>query len=183
MAIFPMSLTPQVTRRLLAALIWLAATAVTQAQIVQNGSFESDYTGWVGTGHQGIAQNDPNHPATEGTKVVVLNVNDQNSNATLSQTFATAPGQRYELAFDYGSVGPISDQRLEVTLEGNGILLDTLILIAAPNQQPFYVPQHISFIANSANTKLTFADASFTYVIIDSMLDNIRVTPLNANAP
>src|SRR2546421_8619577 len=84
--------------RLFFALIWLAAAAAAHAQIIQNGSFESDYTGWTGTGHQGIAQNDPNHPATEGTKVVVLNVNDQNSNATLSQTFATTPGQRYELA-------------------------------------------------------------------------------------
>jgi len=174
---------PQLSRRLLVALIGLVATTAAHAQIIQNGSFESDYSGWVGTGHQGIAQNDPNHPATDGTKVVVLNVNDQNSNATLSQTFVTTPGQRYELAFDYGCVGPISDQRLEVTLEGNGILLDTLILIAGPSQQPFYVPQHISFVANSANTKLTFSDASFTYVIIDSMLDNIRVNPLNANAP
>ena len=168
---------------LAAALFSLAGAALCPAQIIQNGSFENDYTGWTASGHQGIALNDANHPATDGVKVVVLNPNDQNGNAVLSQTFATTPGQRYELAFDYGVVGPISDQRLQVTLEGNGILFDDTILIAAPVPQPFYVPQHITFIANSASTKLTFADASYTYVVIDSMLDNVRVTAVNPGAP
>ncbi|HJT79727.1 MAG TPA: DUF642 domain-containing protein [Chthoniobacterales bacterium] len=167
----------------LAALCLALVTAASVHGQIQNGSFENDYSGWTASGHQGIAQNDPNHPATAGSKVVVLNANDQSTNAILSQTFSTTPGQRYELSFDYGCVGPISDQRLQVILEGSGILYDQVIEISAPYTQPFYVPQHITFTANSANTKLTFLDAAYTYVVLDSMLDNVQVTAVSANAP
>src|SRR3954470_543985 len=177
-----MHVPPRAALRAFAAALFLCAAAA-HAQILQNGSFENDYSGWTASGHQGIATNDPNHPATDGTKVVVLNPNDQNTNALLSQTFPTVPGQRYELSFDYGCVGPISDQHLEVMLEGNGVLLDNTIIISGPYPQPFYVPQHITFIANSLSTKLTFLDGSYTYVFLDSMLDNIQVNPVSANAP
>jgi hypothetical protein len=179
-----MQLAPRCPRRLCILAVFFFLWGVSaHGQIIQNGSFENDYTGWTASGHQGIAQNDPNHPATDGVKVIVFNPNDQNSNALLSQTFTTTPGQRYELAFDYGCVGPISDQRLEVTLEGNGILFDDVIAIAGPDTHVFYVPQHITFVANSTSTKLTFFDASYTYVVLDSMLDNVSVNPVDANAP
>src|SRR5690242_16522354 len=81
-----------------AGLLFSATDA--RSQIIQNGSFENDYTGWTASGNQGIVASDPNHPASNGVKVVVLNPNDQLPTAVLSQTFATTPGQRYELAFD-----------------------------------------------------------------------------------
>src|SRR5689334_10860532 len=110
MGVSAMHVAPRASIRIVVAALSLIAAAA-QAQIITNGSFENDYTGWTASGHQGIATNDANHPATDGSKVNALNVNDQNSNATLSQTFPTTPGQRYDLAFDYGCVGPISDQR------------------------------------------------------------------------
>jgi hypothetical protein len=178
--VFP---SPRLSHVLFALAIILVASA-THGQILQNGSFENDYASWAATGHQAIVANDPNHPATDGSKVVVFNINDQITNALLSQTLATTPGQRYDLAFDYGVVGSVTDQRLEVTLDGNGNLLDQTVVIASPGtKQPFYVPQHIAFTANSPNTKLTFFDASYAYVAIDSMLDNVRVTAVDPNAP
>jgi Ig-like domain-containing protein/uncharacterized protein DUF642 len=167
----------------LACAIVLCATLPATAQIIQNGSFESNYNNWTATGHQGIATSDPGHPASDGNKVVVLNPNDQSTSAVLSQNFATSPGQRYGLTFDYGTVNAVADQRVQVTIEGNGTLYDQRITISAPDSGAFYVPQHISFIANSASTKLTVADASFTYVVIDSLLDNIQVVAEPALAP
>ena len=183
MGLSHMHFAPRPPGRFAAFCLTVLAAASVHGQIISNGSFENDYTGWTASGHQGIAQNDPNRPATAGFKVVVFNNNDQFTNAVLSQTFPTTSGQRYELSFDYGCVGPISDQRLQVILEGNGVLLDKTIEIAAPVTQPFYVPQHITFVANSTNTKVTFLDAGYTYVFIDSLLDNVQVVAVNANAP
>src|SRR3954469_5340720 len=154
-----------------------------QGQIVKNGSFESGYNFWTASGHNVIATSDPNHPATDGSSVVVLNIGDEGPGSVLSQTFTTKVGQRYELSFDYGCGGPITDQRLEVALEGNGVLFDQVILIAGIDTHPLYMPQRINFVANSTSTKLTFTDASYTYVILDSMLDNVAVTAINASAP
>src|SRR6185503_13070550 len=136
---------------------------------------------------QGIATNDPNHPASQGSKVVVLNLNNlppQGSvRALLSQTVVTIPGQRYGLAFDVGTVNAIVDQRVRVRLEGSGVLLDQVITFAGPTTGAFYIPQHVSFVANSTNTKLTFTDESFTPMVVDSLLDNIQITAESPDLP
>ena len=154
---------------------------------VTNGSFESNYAGWtVVTGSQTIATSDPGHPASAGIKAVVFNPDSggsPNHDGVLSQTFATTPGQRYGLHFDVGTVGAITDQRLRVRLQGSGILLDQIVAVAPVVITPTYFPQHWSFVANSASTTLTFEDVSFTPVIIDMLLDNVRVIPENAQAP
>src|SRR6185369_9510712 len=90
------------------------------AQIVQNGSFENNYNLWTASGHQVIANNDPAHPPSDGTHVVVFNNNDAFANASLSQTFTTVANQRYRLAIDVGTVGEEADQRLQIQLTGNG---------------------------------------------------------------
>ena len=153
---------------------------------VTNGSFESNYAGWTATGDQLIATSDPGHPASHGTKAVVFNpdsIGAPSHDGVLSQTFATTPGQRYGLAFDLGTVGAITDQRVRVRLQGSGILLDQIIAVAPVQVTPTYFPQHWSFVANSASTTLTIEDVSFTPLIIDMLLDNVRVTPQNAQAP
>src|ERR1700692_4635901 len=122
------------------ALVALSATLALGQ--IQNGSFENDYANWTASGHQAIATNDPSHPASNGSKVVVFNPNDMFANAVLSQTFATTPGQRYGLALDLGTVGAIADQRLEVSLTGNGTLLDQVVTVSSPDAGAFYVPQH-----------------------------------------
>ena len=171
-------------RPVFATLAWLLLSAtLAQGQIIQNGSFEDGYTGWTATGRQGIATSDPNRPPTDGSRVDVLHPEDLSTNAALSQTFNTTPGQRYDLAFDFGAVGSISDQLLEVRLDGDGVLDDEVVTIAALDTNPFYVPQHVYFTANSVQTKLTFFDASYTYVFIAALLDNVRVTTVDPQAP
>jgi hypothetical protein len=164
------------------ALILLTA-ALSFGQILQNGSFETDYTGWIESDNQSIATNDSSHPASEGSKVDVFSPGNTLANAVLFQNFATTPGQRYGLAFDLGTVGAIADQRMEVILDGNGNLLDQILVVAGPDAGPFYIPQHITFVANSANTKLTFKDASITYYVIDLLLDHVEITPEDAQWP
>src|SRR5712692_7110267 len=140
----------------LGAVLILLTSALSFGQILQNGSFETDYTGWTESGNQSIATNDSSHPASDGSKVDVFSPGNTLPDVVLLQNFATTPGQRYGLAFDLGTVGAIADQRMEVILDGNGNLLDQILVVAGPDAGPFYIPQHISFVANSVNTKLTF---------------------------
>jgi len=157
------------------------------AQIVQNGSFENNYNLWTASGHQVIANNDPAHPPSDGTHVVVFNNNDAFANASLSQTFTTVANQRYRLAIDVGTVGEEADQRLQIQLTGNGPgggpIYSNIVTIAGLDANAFYVPQYITFVANSTSTTLTLQDASITYYVVDMLIDNIQVTPEPANAP
>jgi hypothetical protein len=156
---------------------------VTTGAGLTNGSFENDSTGWTATGHQSIATGDPTRPASHGTKAVVLNPNDQVPDAVLSQTFLTTPGQRYSLAFDLGTVERIADQRIRVRVRGSATLLEQLLVVAGANAGPFYIPHQLAFVADSSSATLTFIDESFSYVAIDALLDNVRVTAESAQAP
>lgn len=147
-----------------------------------NGSFENDYGSWTASGHQVIQVAHPSHAASDGSKVVVFNANNE-PGGVLSQTFATTPGQRYGLTFDVGTVGAIADQRMRVTAEGTGFLLDQTLVFAGPTAGPFYIPQHLTFVAESPSTTLTFEDVSFSYFVIDSLLDNVGITPESAQLP
>ena len=164
----------------------VVATTLSYAQLpglLQNGSFESGLTSWTATGHLTLAQGDPSHPASEGANAVVFNAGNSTPTGIVAQTFATSPGQRYGLTFDLGTVGAVSDQRMRVTVEGTGFLVDQTIVFAGIDSGPFYIPQHISFVANSTSTKTSFSDASLSYDTIDALLDNVRVVEENAQAP
>ena len=116
--------------------------------------------------------------------MLVFNANDEpSSGASLSQTFATKVGQRYALAFDFGTVGAVADQVLRVTIAGNGVLFDKTLRVAGLNRDPFYVPHRVSFVANSPNTILTFTEWSYTYVVIDALLDNVRIVEESSRLP
>ena len=101
-----------------AGVILHANLAFGQSSILLNGSFENNFASWTATGNQVIATNDPSHPASQGSKVVVLNPNTTLATAVLSQTFATTAGQRYALAFDVGRMGGVIDGRLRVQVQG-----------------------------------------------------------------
>jgi hypothetical protein len=149
-----------------------------------NGSFEAGLAGWLVEGHIVLTTRDPVHPAAEGGAVVVFNANDEpSSGASLRQTFATKVGQRYALDFDFGTVGAVADQVLRVTVEGNGVLSDRMLRVAGLNGDPFYVPHRVNFVANSPSTVLTFTDQSYTYVVIDGLLDNVRIVEESPRLP
>jgi hypothetical protein len=149
-----------------------------------NGSFEDGLEGWIVQGNIGVRTSDPVRPAPDGTTVVMFNGGDESSfGASLAQTFETTVGQRYGLAFDYGTVGAVADQLLQVTVSGDGVLLDRTVRVAGLNDEPFYVPQRLSFVANATSTTLTFTERSYTYVVIDGLLDNVRITKESSDLP
>ena len=167
--------------------VHLLFAAAASAQIVVNGSFENDYAGWTPSGDQAIFTSDPSYPPTDGSKVLVLNPLNQplqgDTRSTLTQTVQTTPNQRYALSFDYGIVKGILDQRLRVTLEGSGILLDRVVTIIPPFSGPFYIHERMTFVANSSTTKLTFRDQSFSSAVVDSLLDNIEIVTEDSGLP
>ena len=62
-------------------------------------------------------------------------------------------------------------------------MLDQILEFGAPGTGPFYIPHHISFVANSASTTLRFEDRSISRLLADSLLDDVRVTTESADAP
>ena len=99
----------------------------------------------------------------------------------LTQSFATTPGQLYAVHFDYGVYSPVSqrEQRLQVTIQGNAVLVSQLIAQSAFSSEVQYLTRNYSFVADSPTTSLTFRDVSLTSDSVDSYLDHVRlISPL-----
>ncbi len=146
-----------------------------------NGSFESGFTGWTTIGNQSIQSAAP-FVATDGTKLVGFNGGNTTPNAVLSQTFATTPGQSYTLAFDAGVLFyTSSSQVMNVTLNGSANLLARTLTLTGSGSGPIrWLPQNFTFTADSGSTTLTFRDQSTSTSAIDLILDNVRITAVQA---
>jgi lysophospholipase L1-like esterase len=150
-----------------------------------NGSFESGFNGWTVGGSLFIESASP-YVATDGVKLVGFNGGNATPNAVLSQSFGTAVGGTYTLAFDAGALNyNTSPQTMLVTVTGTGSLLSQTIVITGPgNGGNYWLPQSFTFVANSAVSTLTFRDQSSATVGVDMLLDNVRISgppavPLN----
>jgi len=150
---------------------------VTGSQLLTNGSFESDFTGWTRSGNQAI-QSAGAYAATDGTRLVVFNAGNSAPNGVISQTFATTAGVSYSLTFDAGVLAyTTSEQRLQVSVNGTGPRLSQVVSLTGPgNGGTRWVRQNFSFTADSATTTLTFRDQSASTHSLDLLLDNVRVT-------
>ena len=146
-------------------------------QLIVNGSFESDYTGWTRAGNHLIQSAAPYTP-TNGSKLLAFNAGQLSPNGVVSQSFATEPGATYQLNFDMGAFGyNTNTQRLQLGVDGSSPLLaQTLSLAGIGNGKTRWVAQSFSFVANSSKTTLAFRDVSTTGNVIDLVLDNVRVT-------
>jgi len=161
---------------------WDPSVAPGTVQSLNNGSFESDFSGWTGSGNRFIESLSP----TDGTKIVSFNgtsANDSVPNGILSQTFPTIPGTTYTLAFDMGTAGSASlEQKLEVTVVGTGSLLSQVISsTSAGGGTTRWAAKTYTFTANGATTTLTFRDISAVTDRVDMLLDNVRITTPNPN--
>ncbi|MEO5714730.1 MAG: DUF642 domain-containing protein, partial [Luteolibacter sp.] len=158
-------------------LIAAGANALFATNAQANGSFESDFAGWTSTGNMLIKSAAP-YAATNGSKLVAFATAQSTPNGVLSQSFATTPGQTYQLAFDAGVFGEIVQQRLQVSVTGtSSVLSQTLTLTGPGGNNTNWLPQSFAFTANSAATTLTFTDVSTTSINADLVLDNVRLTP------
>lgn len=149
--------------------------------VVSNGSFESDFSGWTGSGNRFIQQGSQFNPPN-GAKVVSFNEGNLPPDGVLSQRCPTVPGTSYTLELNVGTVGPTAaEQRLEITVEGTGILLSQIVSKAHPGgSTPQWVLKSYSFVANSGLTTLTFRDVSAVTYELDLLLDNVRFNANNA---
>src|SRR3954454_12577738 len=126
-----------------------SATAVLQvvaAGALMNGSFENDYTGWTASGNQVVVG--PPYPATDGSKLVVFNSQNNTPNAVLSQQFATNGGQGYTLTFDMGVTAWQSNlqERLQVVVQGNTQRLSQAVSVFAQGTGTWFTPQTLTFV-------------------------------------
>jgi lysophospholipase L1-like esterase len=146
-------------------------------QLLVNGSFESNYTGWTPSGNTRTDSGAFLAP-TNGTIVATFNAANSTPNGTLAQTFPTVPGTTYTLEFDAGNFSYNNNpQTLQVTVDGTSNLLTQVVNITGlGNGITRWAAQSFTFVANSNSTTLTFRDQSTTTAGLDLLLDNVRVT-------
>lgn len=143
-----------------------------------NGSFEEDYQGWTASGNHEIGKPSFYLP-TDGGKLLAFNSGGRPPNGTLSQTFATTPGQPYQLSFEMGAIAyNTAEQRLKVEVTGNTPLVSqSHTVTGAGSGITRWITKTINFTADSTATTLTFRDQSGPSDVLDLLLDNIRIAP------
>ncbi|MCA9062796.1 MAG: DUF4347 domain-containing protein, partial [Planctomycetaceae bacterium] len=141
------------------------------ANLVTNGSFESDLTGWTATGSVGAGTS---QSPTDGTKQVLFNSGGQPNDGVLSQDITTVIGQTYTVLFDYAAYGAATAQTLRFEVEGASSLINqTLVSVgASPTDHRTYA---FTFVADSTTTTLRFSDEGSNAASTDIDLDNVRM--------
>jgi hypothetical protein len=106
-----------------------------------------------------------------------FNGGQRTPNGVLSQSFSTSPGTTYNLTFDLGAFSMVNhnDQRMQVTVTGNGVLVSQTLIATAPGNGASYTTRNVSFVANSSASTLTFRDVSTTTENVDLLLDHVRL--------
>ena len=107
------------------------------SQLIVNGGFESNFTGWMSTGNQGVQSAAPYTP-TEGSQLVAFNAVNRLPDGVLAQSFATVVGQTYTLEFDAGVLAYNSNpQAMQVNVTGiSNTLSKEISVTAAPTGIP-----------------------------------------------
>jgi hypothetical protein len=140
---------------------------------VVNGSFEQDYLGWNRSGNQDVITGVASH----GVRAARFNGGQKAPNAVLTQSVSTIAGRSYTLSFAYGVYSPVSQrqQRLQLTVQGQKVIVSQLIIQSAFGSNVQYATKVFSFTADSAVTTLSFRDASLITDSVDSFIDNVQV--------
>ena len=151
-------------------------SAPVNLELLVNGSFESDFTGWSKTGNLAIESNAP-YFATDGTKLVGFSGGNSAPNGTLSQTITTVAGSTCTLTFDAGALAyNTSQQKIKVVVTGSGTLLtQTITITGTGNGNNNWSPRSFNFVANSSSSTVTFTDVSTSTLAIDLLLDHVSV--------
>jgi lysophospholipase L1-like esterase len=155
-----------------------ATLSVISVATLVNGSFESALDGWTVTGNVQSRTNGAPYSATDGTKIAAFNTSNTTPNGTLSQSFTTAPGATYTLAFDVGVLAYNTlSQQFQVTCTGTSNVLTRNVTVLGPgNGTTRWTPQSFTFTADSSSTVLTFRDISSATNALDLLLDNVRLS-------
>ncbi|MES2657778.1 MAG: Ig-like domain-containing protein [Verrucomicrobiota bacterium] len=148
-----------------------------------NGSFESGEAGWTMTGNRVVYDSDGTFVAFDGTKMAIFNAGNSMPDAVTSQTFATSPGQTYQLAFNLGILANNgAEQKMQVTVTGAATLISQPESLFGNSQaNTVWSAKSYTFTADSATTTLTFTDISPTTSGADLLLDNVSISIPAAN--
>ena len=149
-------------------------------ELLTNGSFESDYTGWTPTGSQGVRMSAP-YSAASGARLIAFNGGNLPNDGVLAQSFATTPGRTYTLSFATGVLAYNYDpQMLSVNVVGMvNLLSQTITTVGNGTGKMQWTTYTRTFVADSALTTLRFKDDSMSTGSIDLLLDSVSVTTGN----
>ncbi len=150
--------------------------------LLANGSFESGQTTWSFNGNFLLYTAEPPYTSLDGYNILVFNGGQTTPDAVVSQTFATVPGESYQLDLNAGTYSlNFATQKLGVELTGAANLLTRTEAIAGTNQpSAVWGSRSYAFIADSASTTLTLRDLSATSDGIDLLVENVRVVSTKA---
>jgi lysophospholipase L1-like esterase len=150
------------------------------ADLIANGSFENDFSGWNVTGSTGIEMYGTS-AATHGSKILSFNVGNLPSGGTASQSFDTVPGTTYWIGYDVAANGlEPKTASVQLTVRGASQLLSRSTSVIGPNNYRILwsTPQASTFVADSTRTTVTFTDTTADGGGVDLLLDWVRVHPL-----
>jgi hypothetical protein len=108
---------------------------------------------------------------------VRFNAGQRPPNGSVAQTFGTVPGRRYTITVDVGANSDVNahEQRLAVSVQGNGELLSATVAVSANRSGLQWTTRSFSFVADGASARLALGDASSVTDSVDLHLDNVRV--------
>jgi hypothetical protein len=153
-----------------------AMLTVVPPAILLNGSFEYGSAGWILSGSVATSTK-PLYEFSDGAAMLHFNFGQQTPNGEISQSFSTTIGQTYQLAFDLGAFSTLvqREQRIQVIVEGESVLLSEVRTATSPGDGTDYQPHSFTFVADSTTTTLRFRDVSVQTMNVDLALDNVRI--------
>lgn len=134
------------------------------ADIVSNGTFDTDLNGWAPTGNVDFSSGEARFGQVGGP------------NGVLSQTLTTSIGTTYYVTFDYGDRSTSASQYLQFTVNGSASLISADITTG--NSENTLGLRAFSFVADSTTTTITFTDTSPSHSGVRGYIDNVKVLPL-----
>lgn len=163
--------------------VLLATSLIATAQannLVVNGGFEAgDLSGWTSNRYYDVTDI---YGVTEGSKAVEFAEGDY-AGSTLEQTITTAVGTAYTVSFDWKATHPDTSQNLNFSIQDAINVVSQLGELKVSggytgsfNPSAPYTHFSTTFVANSALTKISFTDTSFSSYQADQMIDNVSVT-------
>ncbi len=154
---------------LVLALTFLLGTSAMAAELVVNGGFESgDFTGWTTaiTNFTFVSNSVNVNPVTPISGTYSAWFGQFRTDATISQTLHTCPGDVYVISFDLGHFNPGTDFNNDFSVMFDGVTILTL------SHQLAFGDTHYAaaVVATTNNTLLTIAGRDDpTFYVLDNV--------------
>jgi hypothetical protein len=128
--------------------------------LVSNGSFETDTTGWS---ISGVTDRLNTQGSTAGSFAFAMTAGSGAVDGVASTTLSTSVGQTYTVTFDMGAIGVTSGINVAQTMSFQVLGVSTLVnenIVDSSTSNNTFNSYRYTFVADSTTTTLRFADAS-----------------------